>query len=325
MKLSNKVRWGLGYVATFVVSFVLGMVVAVTRPGGFFGELEKLKWDESVGTVYTDLPYADGDQNKFDLYVPADHSRQSYGLVLYIHAGGFTTGDKADDASLAHYFVSKGYVAATINYTLQAEEHPSNVYKISLEIKQGVAAIKEEAARRGYNLDAMIVAGGSAGGALAMIYGYRDYHESPIPVKAVMQMVGPAAFEPAGWFGGKDSDYHADEGAKAAAYFVSIMTGDYITPEMIRSGEYKENLKKISPYAHVTKDTVPTLIAYGTLDKLVPIALSKYLLDALEQNGVTYDYIEFPRSGHGLNRDPEQAELLFKKINEYLDRYLPID
>ena len=318
----KKLLWILAHILTFIAAFVVSIVVILTRPGEF-GGIGKVEWNESVGKAYIDLPYADGELNKFDLYVPADSSKGTYKLVLYIHAGGFRGGDKSEDAMWARYFVSKGYVSATINYTVHTDERPSNVYAMSLEIQQGVGAIVEEAAKRGYELDAMAVAGGSSGGALAMIYAYRDHDTSPIPVKFVAQSVGPASFEPSDWFG-FDRNYTSDEEADAAAAFVSLMTGDNITPAMMRSGEYKEYLKKISPYALVTKDTVPTLSAYGPHDKLVPIGLSKRLFNAFDEHGVSYDYIEFPNSGHGLNRDAGQPELFVAKMNEYLDKYLAI-
>lgn len=321
--LMRKILWVMACILVFVVSFVLSIVVTVSWPGGF-GGIGNVDWNDSVGEVIADLPYADGELNKFDLYVPADTSRDAYKLVLYIHAGGFTGGDKSEDAMWARYFVSKGFVSATINYTVHTDERPSNVYAMSLEIQQGVAAIVEAAAQRGYELDEMAVAGGSSGGALAMIYAYRDYDTSPIPVKFVVQSVGPASFEPSDWFG-FEQNYTSDEEAVAAAAFVSLMTGDNITPAMMRSGEYKEYLKKISPYALVTKDTVPTLSAYGSHDKLVPIGLSKRLFSAFDEHGVTYDYIEFPNSGHGLNRDAGLPELFVDKMNEYLDKYLAID
>lgn len=318
----KKLLWGLSYIVTFIVAFVLSVIITISWPSDF-GGIGWVDWNDAVGKVYTDLPYADGELNKFDLYVPADNSKDAYKLVLYIHAGGFRGGDKSEDAMWGRYFVSKGYVAATINYTVHTDEHPSDVYRMSLEIQQGVAAIVEEAAKRGYKLDEMAVAGGSAGGALAMIYAYRDYQTSPIPVRCVIQMVGPASFEPSLWFG-FDEGYASEEEAAAAAAFVSFMTGDAITPEMMRSGEYFEHIRKISAAALVTEDAVPTLAAYGVYDKLVPIALSKPLFQAFEENGVPYDYVEFTNSGHGLNRDKKQLKLLAEKINEYLDKYLAI-
>ena len=43
------------------------------------------------------------------------------------------------------------------------------------------------------------MSGGSAGGALAMLYAYRDVEESPVPVKLLFQMVGPSSYFVEDW------------------------------------------------------------------------------------------------------------------------------
>lgn len=312
--MSDNANWIIIYVLTFIVVYAGSVIFTFKRPFGL-KSATKVKWSDSVGRSYTDIPYCDGELNKFDLYVPADNSKETYGLVVYIHAGGFRGGDKKEDASMCHLFVSKGYVAAAINYTLHTDEKPCSVYTMSREIERSIPVIKEEAARLGYNLDRMAVMGGSAGGCLALIYAYRDAENSPIPVKCVIEAVGPTCFEPSVWFG-DNVDY------AAAAAFCKMLTGEDITPEMIQSGEYKEYLKPISPYALVTKNSVPTLFAHGTYDKLVPINAVRCLASALEENNVPHDFIEFPHSGHGLHNDPKQYKLYYTKVNEYLEKYL---
>lgn len=54
-------------------------------------------WSDALGTLTVDLPYGDGEANRFDLYLPKDNARKRYGLVVYLHAGGFTAGDKSED------------------------------------------------------------------------------------------------------------------------------------------------------------------------------------------------------------------------------------
>lgn len=111
------------------------------------------RWDETVGKVYTDLPYGEGAANKFDLYVPADKSQDAYGLVVYLHAGGFTSGDKAGDAEMLEWLCSKGYVAAGINYTLFTEENPdASVYSQSEEIKAAMPLWLQQPKNWGINL-----------------------------------------------------------------------------------------------------------------------------------------------------------------------------
>lgn len=318
--MMKKLLWGLVYVLTFVVAFGGGMVVN-TFSGQNFAGIEKVDWTDSVGTTVTDLPYADGPLNKFDLYLPADQANATK-LVLYIHAGGFTGGDKSDDASIAEAFAAKGYVAATINYSLRTDANNISVTEMTHEIDAGVDAIAAAARERGYELDGMVIAGGSAGGNLAMTYAYRDSATAPVPVRAVISMVGPASFEPAAWFG--FDDYTSDDTAQAAAGFVTVMTGKTVTSEMMRTGEYKELLKPVSPIMLVTPDAPPTLLAYGELDKVAPYAASKDLPSVLENNGVPHDAVLFRNSGHALNRDPDMSQQLAEKIDEYLSTYAPL-
>src|SRR5699024_10544669 len=70
----GRLMWGLIYVGAFLVTFAASAVLKMTwHP---LGDKYSVRWDDSVGTVYTDLPYGEGDANKFDLYLPADNSME---------------------------------------------------------------------------------------------------------------------------------------------------------------------------------------------------------------------------------------------------------
>ena len=312
-KSGSKVLWGLLYAGTFAAAFVLSAIFKMT-----YDPLRtRVEWNDEVGTVYTDLSYGQGSANKFDLYVPADNTKGTYGLVVYLHAGGFTAGDKSGDAVILKWFCARGYVAAGVNYTLFGEENPqASIYTQSLEIRNSIPAIQAEAEQLGYPLDRMAIAGGSAGGCLALIYAYRDAPSSPIPVKMVFEAVGPASFHHEDW-----TCYGLDKSPEAASVLFSAMSGNVITPEMIESNDYAAEVRDISADIWVNRDSVPTLCAYGAHDRICPFPAVRPLLDALEENGVPHDYIEFPHSGHGLQNDNREARLYQAKISEYLDRY----
>lgn len=59
---------------------------------------------------------------------------------------------------------------------------------------------------------------------------------------------------------------------------------------------------------------MPTLIGYGMKDHLVPRNLKYKLVSALEDNGVEYDYFEFPNCNHGMYRDLDMLEQFWKKL-----------
>lgn len=315
-KVKKNMLWGSIYVGTFIIIFSASAFFKMTySPLG--GEM-KVNWNDSVGHIYTDIAYGDKEKNKFDLYVPANHTKKNYGLVVYIHAGGFTSGDKSDDVNMLKWLTSKGYVAAGINYTLRDENNPTaSVYTMSQEIKKSMPVVKAEAQKLGYNLDHMAIAGGSAGGTLALLYAYRDADTSPIPVKMVFEMVGPPSFFPQDWV-----NYGLDKNPEAAAGLFSIMSGNLITPDMIGTERYKEAVKDISPYMWINAHSVPTLAGYGRYDKVAPFGTVKYLINALQENHVPYDYFEFPHSGHGLQNDTKIYAQYIDKLNEYLERYM---
>ena len=318
----HRVLWGFIYVITFIVVFVASALIKMAHDP--FNGKYSVVWNDEIGTVYNDLSYGEGEANKFDLYVPADNTNENYGLVVYLHAGGFTSGDKKDDVKMLQWLCSKGYVAAGINYTLFSEQNPTaNVYTQSVEIRDAVPYVIAEAEKLGYHIDEMAISGGSAGHALAMLYAYRDADTSPVPVKMVFGAVGPSSFYPEDWacFG---FDQDTEEARTGAAVMFSVMSGKEIKPEMFGTPEYDEAIKDISALLWVNENTVPSVMAYGKYDKMQSFEASIRLAEALEANGVPYEYIVCEHSGHGLQNDNKQYGLYMEKVCEYLDTYLPV-
>jgi acetyl esterase/lipase len=269
------------------------------------------QWNNEVGEEVNDLRYDKGDFGDYDLYLPA-HAKP-HALILFIHGGGFTGGDKHDEQAWCRFFTSKGYVTASMNYSLADGKHESNINKMYQEMLQCVKAIKQECARRGIRLTSMATSGQSAGGCLAMLYAYKSGQNSVVPVRCVFQQTGPVSFEPEAWGNGSAQD---------KANFVSLMTGHTVTVEMIKNGKYHDLVDEISPVAFVDSTSVPTVLAYGPKDKVVPAKLKFKLIDRLKQFGVTYDYVEYSHSGHALLDDPDKQQLFVDKALKYCHKYL---
>lgn len=307
--------WGFLYAGAFLAAFAASVLFKLKHDP--FGGRYTVAWDESVGTVCTDLSYGEGAANKFDLYLPADRSKARYGLVVYLHAGGFTAGDKTDDAAILQWLCSKGFVAAGVNYTLRTEQNTASVNSQSQEIRASIPAIVEAAAERGYPLDRMAVGGGSAGGCLALIYAYRDADTSPLPVRFVFEAVGPASFRAEDW-----GIFGLDKSPEAAAALFSVMAGTEITPADIESGAYLEAVKPISADRWVKPGSSPAVLCYGAHDKMQPFAASKPLVAALEENGVEHQYFVAEHSGHGLQNDNAVYAAYMGAVEAALNRYL---
>ena len=322
----GRARWGFLYAVAFLTAFVLSALLKmqVDPLGGKYA----VSWDETVGRVYTDLAYGEREANRFDLYVPTDGGQESYGLVVYLHAGGFTSGDKSGDAEMLKWLCAKGYVAAGINYTLFSEENPwANVYTQSVEIRESIPAVAAEAERLGYHLDRMAVAGGSAGHALAMLYAYRDAEASPLPVRMVFGAVGPSCFYLEDWINMGADPQHPNPVDPEADYsgiagLFGVMAGKEITADMLETGAYLERVKDISAAMWIDGDSVPSVCAYGAWDRVQAFGASKRLDEALTEHGVPHAYIVFPHSGHALQNDNGLYALYMEKVTEYLDKYM---
>ena len=309
-------------IAAFIVSFGIGAVSKVAiKPS--WAKKYSVQMTDEIGTVYKDISYGGGEANKFDLYVPADGGKENYGLVVYLHAGGFTSGDKSGDAEMLSWLCSKGYVAAGINYTLRTNDNDKSVYSQSMEIKEAMPIVVEEAERLGYHIDKMAISGGSAGGTLAMLYAYRDAVDSPVPVKMMFELVGPSSFYRSDW-GVYGLDQDTDQSREAAADLFGIMLGKEINVDIIDTPQYDEIIKPISAFMWIDENSVPSVIAYGTHDRVCPFKTSAHLVNALKENGVDYQYFEMPHSGHGLQNDDKMYGQYMNTVEEYLDKYMPV-
>src|SRR4051794_15050533 len=72
--------------------------------------------------VYGVAPDENGqpEKLKLDLYQPKGDTVAKRPVVIWVHGGGFSAGDKSDDkiVDLSERFARKGYVTASINYRL---------------------------------------------------------------------------------------------------------------------------------------------------------------------------------------------------------------
>lgn len=323
--MKNKKRKGKGMfvficILAFIVSFGIGAASKfVIKPS--WSKDYSVEWSNDLGTLKVDMPYSKGEANKFDLYLPKDNTKQNYGLVVYLHAGGFTQGDKSEDAEMLSWLCSKGYVACGINYTLRTETNNASVLTQSNEIKEAMPKVIEEAEKLGYHINKMAIGGGSAGHALAMIYAYRDAEYSPVPIKLLFGAVGPSSFYAEDWdIYGFDRD--TDEAREGASNLLGVMGGVKLTKEMIKDGSYIEKLKPISAVMWVDENTVPSVVAYGKHDKVQPFKGSQRLLETYKKYNVDYKYFECSHSGHGLQNDNKVYKEWMEAVEEYLDKYM---
>lgn len=129
----------------FVIVFTVSALIRVNLLGSAPMRLMQVKWDDTVGTIYNDLNYENDYGHKYDLYVPANLDiGNAQQLILFIHGGSFNSGAKEDGEVWCKYYASKGYIAASLDYSLQTVQEDASLVRMNTEIKECVNAINEK-------------------------------------------------------------------------------------------------------------------------------------------------------------------------------------
>lgn len=305
MKKKTKI---LIYVITFIVVFLISALIRIMLLGSAPERLIKVEWDESVGEIYSNLDYENDNGNQYDLYIPSglDKLENQY-LILFIHGGSFNSGSKEDGESWCKYYATKWYITASVDYTLQNQGKDASIYLMNEEIENAVTAIKQKTEELGYHIAGMAPCGVSAGGTLAMNLAYNG--NSAIPVKFVFQLAAPTYFAPSEW-----SLLMKVDRLDSEEKFCKMMTGKELE-------DYDTEIQNISPACIVNENSVPSLIGYGLIDHCVPLSQKYYLIEVYDRDNVMYDYIEFPKSNHGMYNDLDKLQEFLDKSLEYARVY----
>lgn len=124
-----------------------------------------------------DVAYGADGLNTFDIFLP--NASQPTGLIIYVHGGGFTGGDKsaiyqnsmADDIRDS---LSQGVAFASINYRLLAEEDTEGVIKPLGDSRRALQFMRYHATTLNIDPSRIAMYGESAGGGTSLWLAYHD-------------------------------------------------------------------------------------------------------------------------------------------------------
>ncbi|OJJ18760.1 hypothetical protein BKI52_24480 [marine bacterium AO1-C] len=125
---------------------------------------------------YKDVSYGSDNRNVFDFFAP--ESSQATPLVIYIHGGGFTAGNKEDiynEEALINSFLSNNIAFATINYRLlQGASETEGVLKPLNDSKTALQFIRYYASSFNIDKNKVVLMGSSAGAGTSLWIGLNN-------------------------------------------------------------------------------------------------------------------------------------------------------
>ncbi len=151
----------------------LGAAWVLLLLGGLIPYAQPLSPETAV-EVLQDLPYfegfgADPRRNALDLY--RLRGAEAAPVLLFVHGGGWTSGDKGTYGYLGNAFASQGYVTVIPNYRLSPEvQHPVHVR----DVARAVAWTYNRIADYGGDPERIVLMGHSAGGHLVALLALDD-------------------------------------------------------------------------------------------------------------------------------------------------------
>ena len=228
----------------------------------------------------------EGRKEKLDIYLPPGEFKKNRPAVLFIHGGGFKGGDKAEfrSASVSADLARAGYVVASCNYVLFSKKNPGVWPQNVSDCRNAVRWLRQNAETLGVDSSRIAVAGGSAGGYLALMVGFSEDKvelggdpsaKVSAKVSAVINM-----------YGATDPNHHGKE-------------------TLVNAGP--EAMRLFIPMTHVKAGIPPVLILHGSADPTVPLSESEDLVKALVAAKVDYEFILIKDAVHTFDLHPAGA------------------
>lgn len=233
--------------------------------------------------VLRDQTYpVEGGALTYDLFRP--HGEGPFPLVVFLHGGGWISGDKTMYRDEALWLVPQGYACACIDYRL------APLYPFPTPVgdcQSFVTFASENAATLAIDPNNMTAMGNSAGGHLALMLGLCPTNlVTGDPTPTVHNVVSLCGISDLRDPGGAHYDI-------AMGFLEQFMDGPYEGSE--------ERWAKASPAAYTGNAHGRFLLLHGTEDDVVPFDQGQKMADALTATGCETRFVPLPGEGHSFS------------------------
>lgn len=250
----------------FIVSALMAVSIGFSQPSPPY-----------AFQVYTDIAYYDGPdahptKHRLDLFVP--EGLKDSPTLVFVHGGGWTSGDKSLYSFIGRAFAQQGFVTAIVNYRLSPRvQHPAHIE----DVARAFSWVHKNIAQYGGNPEKIFVMGHSAGGHLIALLALDEKY---LRAHGLTLAAITGAIPISGIY-----DVTIDPPAPANIYRIVFGTD----PQVRRDA---------SPITHVGPNKPPFLIMYAQFDFPGFDAQARQLLALLKQYGNDATVVEIPNRDH---------------------------
>ena len=269
------------------------------------------------GVLFRDVAYLpDGREEKLDVYLP-EKGDEARSCILYIHGGGWSTGDKAAPGFfeiIAQKFLAEGIAVVSVNYQLITPRWPANIH----DCKRALRFVKTHAGELGIDPDFIVACGGSAGGHLsemmALTSGNPAYDEPDAPAEPDSVLCAGI-----GLFGVVDLRMVMPQHKPRTWGDVVFKGTEYEVDADVATENLPQMWKDASPVFQITTDSIPMLLVHGDEDGIVEWEQSDMLCGKGKSLGVDIEFLKVPGAPHGIGacRFPGVMDRMVSFVKEH--------
>lgn len=270
-------NFSMNSIAGFLLSILMYSVLNIGCNKGISEYEEPLAQQDNMN-----VSYGPGPAQKMDVYLPAARTLEKTKVVVLIHGGSWSGGDKSEfNAAIAALRVMlPDFAFVNINYRLASNGNNQFPTQAN-DIQSAIDLIVSKAADYKINTNKMVLIGASAGAHLALLHTYKN--NSAGRIKGVIDLFGPTDLV---------SLYNNHPFPDASQLTLRNFLG--FTPAA-KPSVYSD----ASPINFVSSQSVPTQIFHGAMDYVVPLVQSTALKAKLEAASVKVEMVVYPNEGHG--------------------------
>jgi acetyl esterase len=219
---------------------------------------------------------------------------QSAPILLYIHGGGFSMGDRFEGGTNLRWFTDRGWLALSIDYTLSSfDRHLWDT--TTSQVGCAMAWTAANAARLGGDPARISLLGSSAGGNLAINAAYlanADRLESScggtVPRVSAVSVLYPPVDLAAAWV--SKVPVISDMARQFNTYYVGG------SPQ-----QFPDRYRFVASATHINAAAPPTLVIFGENDHLVPPDATDRFVQQARDAGIDIESVRFPYGDHAFN------------------------